>query len=141
MIKKILILLLTLIPFAGLGPVAADIAASTVNAETTADIYITYFPLVFKEEPIDYDRPLEYGLNFISSAEAPSNNDRYNKAISAGATWNRWPLYWQKVEKSDGVFNWSYADSVVAADLAKGFQTEIILMGTPSFYATGGRAD
>ena len=51
---------------------------------------------------------------------------------------NRWPLYWYNVETSDGVFNWSYADGIVAGDKAQGLQTEIILMGTPAFYATGG---
>ncbi len=78
----------------------------------------------------------EYGLDFISSADAPADEARYQRGISTGASWNRWPLYWYHVETSPGDFYWSYGDAVVSADLAHGFQTELILMGTPGFYST-----
>lgn len=141
MIKKSLFLVLPLFLAASLGQVMAPISAEQNTAESESDTYLTYFPLIFKEENKVTSQSLDYGLNFISSAEAPSNNDRYNKAISAGATWNRWPLYWYYVETSPGNFNWSYADAVVAADKAKGLKTEIILMGTPGFYSTRSSTD
>jgi hypothetical protein len=87
------------------------------------------------------ERSPEYGLVFISAAGAPANEARYQRGLSTGAGWNRWPLYWYDVETDYGVFDWSAADAVVADDLAHGLQTEMILIGTPGFYSTGGRED
>ncbi len=99
-------------------------------------------PVVFRQTAQPVSGKYEYGLDFVSSADAPADEDRYQKANATGAGWNRWPLYWYNIEpNADGVFNWSYADQVVAQDQNHGLQTELILMGTPSGYATGGSAD
>jgi hypothetical protein len=79
-----------------------------------------------------------FGLCFVSSAEYPADEARYQRGVSTGATWTRWPLYWRNIEKSPGTFDYSAHDPVVAADVAYGFQTDAILLGTPNFYATGG---
>jgi len=79
-----------------------------------------------------------FGLCFVSSAEYPADEARYQRGISTGATWTRWPLYWRNIEKSAGTFDYSAHDPVVAADVAHGFRTDAILLGTPNFYATGG---
>lgn len=99
-------------------------------------------PLVFRQIARPSTGKDEYGLDFISSADAPADEARYQRASASGAGWNRWPLYWYNVEpNADGVFNWSYGDQVVAQDLDHGLRTELILMGTPAGYATGGSAD
>lgn len=81
-----------------------------------------------------------FGLCFISSAESPADAGRYARAIAAGATWNRWPIYWGNVEKTTGVLDWSAVDRVVASDQANGFMTNAILLGTPAQYATAGQS-
>ena len=79
-----------------------------------------------------------FGLCFVSSAEYPADEVRYQRGMSSGAAWTRWPLYWRAIEKSAGAFDYSAHDSVVAADVTYGFRTDAILLGTPDFYATGG---
>jgi len=71
-------------------------------------------------------------------AEYPADEARYQRGVSTGATWTRWPLYWRDIEKSAGTFDYSAHDPVVAADVTYGFRTDAILLGTPDFYATGG---
>ena len=97
-----------------------------------------YMPVVARSIPQPPVSTAEYGVDFISAPDSPADNQRYANGVATGADWNRWPLYWYNVETSAGVFNWSYADSVVTSDRARGLRTEIILMGTPYFYATGG---
>jgi len=77
-----------------------------------------------------------FGLCFVTSAEERSDDARYSRAISTGASWDRFPLYWQNIEKSPGQFDWSNADAAIAGDVAKGFRTLAILMGTPNQFAT-----
>ena len=81
-----------------------------------------------------------YGVNFISWARSrPVSETRYQNALATGAGWNRWPFYWYDIEQSSqtpGDFHWAYQDTAVIADIAHGFQTNIILLGTPPFYTT-----
>ncbi|PJF25313.1 MAG: hypothetical protein CUN53_13420, partial [Phototrophicales bacterium] len=42
------------------------------------------------------------GITFISSLDHPANELRYQRALLLGAGWNRWPLYWDRVERSPG---------------------------------------
>lgn len=65
--------------------------------------------------------------------------DRYRKAADSGATWNRWSLYWDMVERSGGTYLWGEADAIVERDRASGLSTLAILQGTPGFHA--GAAD
>ncbi len=127
--KKSLILLIALVTITGL-----------LKGEALGD-FTVMLPLILNSAGGGVDGKFEYGVDFISAADSPADSARYQKAISTGAGWNRWPLYWYNVETSSGVFDWSYGDPVVQADLANGFQTELILMGTPGFYASGGSAD
>ncbi len=79
----------------------------------------------------------DYGVVFMSSAEETMDEQRYQNAISTGATWNRWPMYWSTIEPAPGVYNWSSQDATVLSDLAHGLQINAILLGTPGFYTTG----
>ena len=78
------------------------------------------------------------GMCFVSSAEDRADDGRYSRALSGGAQWNRYPLYWQSIETSSGQYNYSSQDTAVTDDLAHGMRTLAILLGTPGVYATGG---
>ncbi len=93
---------------------------------------IVYFPLFFHPS-IEVPGPL-YGVNFISSAEDPADELQYANGSSTGASFNRWPIYWFNVEKNQGNYDWQAQDRVILDDMAHGFQTNAILLGTPSFY-------
>jgi len=79
-----------------------------------------------------------FGLCFVSSAEDPADQARYERARSSGATWTRYPFYWQNIEKIAGQFDYSRHDQVVSADVQNGLRPLAILMGTAGSYATSG---
>lgn len=84
-----------------------------------------------------------YGVNFISWAKGltPVSQTRYDNGKATGATWNRWPMYWNDIEQSDNNFSWAYQDVAVENDLAQGFQLNAILLGTPPFYTTSSKPE
>jgi len=94
-----------------------------------------YFPIILL--PPTKDLGPIYGVNFISSAEDPADDQQYANGRATGASFNRWPIYWFGVELEQGLYDWQAQDRVVLGDLAHGFQTDAILLGTPSFYQTG----
>ncbi len=81
-----------------------------------------------------------YGLNFISNAEDMGagriDEQQYQNGLATGAKWNRWPLYWQRIEQSQNQFNWNDQDATIKADIEHGLKTNAILLGTPGFYQT-----
>jgi hypothetical protein len=80
-----------------------------------------------------------FGICFVSSAEMTQQHGfRYQRALDAGASWTRWPMYWNSIETSPGNFNFADQDDTVIADVEYGLSTNAILMGTPSIYTTGG---
>ncbi|MEW5986148.1 MAG: hypothetical protein AB1791_05910 [Chloroflexota bacterium] len=123
------LLLFTL--FLGLNPHVARSQPSTFNL---------YFPIAQRAPQPAATGPA-WGLNFISSAEDPADEQQYLNGLSTGAAWNRWPLYWYNVEQSPGVFNWANADAALEGDVAHGLLTDLIFLGTPSFYTTAGMPD
>jgi hypothetical protein len=84
-----------------------------------------------------YIRSDRLGITFISSADHPASDARYQNALLLGAGWNRYPFYWERIETSPGNFDYGAYDPVVAADLAYGLQTNAILIGIPGFYRQG----
>jgi hypothetical protein len=93
-----------------------------------------YFP-IFPARPTSAIN-VDYGIVFISSAEAPADAQQYQNALSLNPEWNRYPLYWFFVETAPGVYDWSSQDVVVQGDIDNGLRTNAILLGTPSFYTT-----
>jgi len=92
-------------------------------------------------------RKPEYGVVFISSAEdrAPGSGrtsvsiaQQYQDGLTTGASWNRWPLYWNSIEYWPNQFNWSAQDETVRDDIAHGIKINAILLGTPYFYQADG---
>jgi hypothetical protein len=78
------------------------------------------------------------GITFISSPDHANNAARYQQALTLGAGWNRWPLYWDRIERGPGVFDWTAYDRLVSDDLRYGLRTNVILLGRPGFHDRGG---
>lgn len=98
-----------------------------------------YMPLVSKlpsEKSYGEVISVTYGINFINSVDHPADMEQIANGIVSGADWNRWPLYWPRIETSEGVFDWSQHDEVVQFDMQNGFQVNAILLGTPGFYVS-----
>ncbi|HLF28492.1 MAG TPA: hypothetical protein VJG32_19330 [Anaerolineae bacterium] len=87
----------------------------------------------------------KFGLDFISSAESPAANIRYQHASTLKATINRWPFYWYNIERDPigqpGQFTWSTHDANVIADINRGLTVNAILMGTPVQFSGASAAD
>ncbi len=79
-------------------------------------------------EPI---RAARLGVTFISTAQDPVSETRYQAGLDTGAGWNRWPLYWSVVEPEPDQWNWSAYDRLVAADVRHGLRINAILLGRP----------
>lgn len=77
------------------------------------------------------------GVTFISSAQTPPDDSRYQNALSLGAGWNRWPLYWNAVQPAPGQWNFSAYDRLVADDVRFGLNINAILLDKPIFYSDG----
>ena len=109
-------------------------AAPHVSAQASLQLF---FPFVRTPAPqFPAAAGPHYGVNFISSAEAPADSRQYQNGVSTGADWNRWPLYWFNVERTPDSFDWSTQDRVVQDDIDHGLKTNAILLGTPGFYLT-----
>ncbi|MBN8617819.1 MAG: fibronectin type III domain-containing protein [Anaerolineae bacterium] len=85
-----------------------------------------------------YIRAQRLGITFISSLDHPANDLRYQRALLLGAGWNRWPLYWDRVETMPNTFNWAGYDRLVSEDIQHGLSVNVILLGRPGFHADGG---
>lgn len=105
-----------------IGSGSASLDSETVHAQTDTDSVLLVSRL---------------GLTFISSAQQPADEARYQLALRTGAGWNRWPLYWHEVERAPGSFVWDAYDAVIRADLEHGFQIDAILLGRPNFRTDG----
>jgi hypothetical protein len=88
--------------------------------------------------PNDYIRSPRLGITMISLEELHTE-DRYERALELGAGWNRWPLYWDRVEIAPGEFDWDGYDRLVSDDEAHGLNINAILLGTPGFFLDGVR--
>ncbi|MEZ4667612.1 MAG: hypothetical protein R3E39_06805 [Anaerolineae bacterium] len=85
-----------------------------------------------------YIRASRLGITFISSLDHPANDVRYQRALLLGPAWNRWPLYWDRIETTPSFFSWSGYDRLVVQDIQHGLQINAILLGRPSFYDQSG---
>jgi hypothetical protein len=85
----------------------------------------------------DYIRSERLGIAHVSSVDVPRSEERYARALELGAGWNRWPLYWDRVEARSGRFDWSAYDALVEEDLSYGLQLNVILLGIPAHRRAG----
>ena len=84
-----------------------------------------------------YIRSDRLGITFISSIDSYNIPDRYRNALILGAGWNRWPLYWDRVELASNNWDWSAYDNLVEADLRNRLNVNAILLGRPDFRRDG----
>ena len=83
-----------------------------------------------------YIRSDRLGITFISYID-DTNPERYRNALILGAGWNRWPLYWDRVENQPHHYDWSAYDKLIAEDIRQGLKTNVILLGRPEFWQDG----
>lgn len=89
------------------------------------------FPTQSQDDYIYADR---LGIAHISSATKITAPERYAQALGLGAGWNRWPLYWDRIETAPRNFNWAAYDRQVQADLQHGLNINAILLGIPAHH-------
>lgn len=81
-----------------------------------------------------------FGLCFISAPDHLADEARYQGARTAGAVWDRWPLYWHWVEEGGYVGHHSGGahdyDTLVSQEIAHHLTPLVILMGTPDHQAS-----
>src|ERR1041384_632977 len=85
-----------------------------------------------------YIKAPRLGITFISSLDHPANDLRYQRALLLGAAWNRWPMYWDRIELAPNIFDWTGYDRLVSQDIQHGLSINAILLGRPAFHAQGG---
>lgn len=114
-------------------------------------VWLWLVPLAMAQQPVptsppgsltasdDYLRNPRLGIAHISAAEGGTPDERYRTALSLGASWNRWPIYWDRVETAPGEYDWSRFDRQVVDDIGYGLSINAILLGRPAFYADGDR--
>lgn len=84
-----------------------------------------------------YIRSDRLGITFISSVDSQNTTERYKNALLLGAGWNRWPLYWNRIEIVPDQWDWSGYDRLVSNDIRNGISINAILLGRPEFRADG----
>jgi hypothetical protein len=114
---------------------AAEARAPRPGAPQTSTIVFT--PFVAGNRAVRQIAGAAFGADFITSAQAPANADRYAHAAQVRSAYDRIPLYWWAIETAPGTFDWAAHDSVIAADIAHGYQLDAILLMPPSFYIVG----
>ena len=82
----------------------------------------------------------DFGLAFVNSAESHSGTQRIQRGVDTGVTTDRFPIYWEQVEKSIGTYTWTSQDTAIRANESLGMDTLAILLGTPRQYRFGSRA-
>lgn len=86
-----------------------------------------------------YLRNQRLGIAHISAAEGGTSDLRYQQALTLGAYWNRYPIYWDRIETTPGAFDWQRYDIQISDDLSHRLGINAILLGRPSFRAHGDR--
>ena len=76
-------------------------------------------------------------LNYPADVRDQRLDERYQRAVAAGAGWTRYEIRWDRIESQDG-FDYRLADEIVRRDVAYGLQVNAILNATPDAYATAG---
>jgi hypothetical protein len=56
--------------------------------------------------------------------------NRYDRAVASSATWHRWSMYWDLIDRG-GKFSWAVTDGIVARDVSREMRTLAVLQGMP----------
>lgn len=122
----------------------ADTPSSDVSQVSADEAYTMYLPILVNSYAAVPPAPkltTQFGVNFISSAEARADEIRYQRAADLGATINRWPLYWNRIEQNPiaqpGVFSWAWQDENTINDIEHELTIDAIFLGIPTGLTTG----
>ncbi len=77
------------------------------------------------------------GITFISSIDIPHEPQRYERALALGASWNRFPMYWDRIETRADRFDWDAYDELIVTDTHYGLQDVVVLWGIPDQWRDG----
>lgn|GEM_PF-6657240 len=84
----------------------------------------------------------QFGLDFVSPPGQVASSTRFGQASATGVTWDRFPIYWNNLQTSQGApIDFSSTDAQVQADLAHGLQIQAILVGAPDWATTANGPD
>ncbi|HEX2618530.1 MAG TPA: hypothetical protein VHL11_00250, partial [Phototrophicaceae bacterium] len=114
-------------------------SSSPANSSPAATSIPTQESLQSFSSPQPYLRNQRLGIAHISAAEGGTSDQRYQEALTLGAYWNRYPIYWNVAETAPGTFDWHRYDIQVADDLSHQFGVNAILLGRPDFRLDGDR--
>lgn len=116
------------------GLVTVLLAAPPLSAQAPAVPTTAPFGLIAADE---YIRAERLGITFVGFVDNNMGPERYRNALILGSGWTRWPLYWDRVERQPGNYDWSAYDKLVATDIGHGLRTNAILLGRPAFWQAG----
>jgi hypothetical protein len=149
------LLLMTLMSACGPQPSPTPTPTSSTTPSVTPSVSPSPPPSVLTPPAIETYSDNEFGINWVNSpyTNSPhpiSSQDRTDKAQEAGATWDRWPIYWywvnQPMRWGEGMANFRWAgdfnlpeDLTFDIDQAAGadgnqLKTLAILDGIPRYY-------
>jgi hypothetical protein len=86
------------------------------------------------QQPLPQINATELGLAFINSAEDLRSDARIRRGVATGARMDRFPLYWNYIEKERGLFDWTNQDAALRANERNGLSTLAVLLGTSQYY-------
>jgi hypothetical protein len=76
-----------------------------------------------------------FGLNWSANRDHAFKREDARKLDKSGVKTVRWSMFWARIERSAGQFDWSLQDRVVGDLASKGIRVLPILSGTPSWLA------
>ena len=76
-----------------------------------------------------------FGLNWSAHRDRDWSGKDARKLRKSGAKTVRWSMFWARIERSPGQFDWSRQDAVVGDLASKGIKVLPALAGTPSWLA------
>lgn len=81
-----------------------------------------------------YIRSDRLGIAHITITGLETPEWRYQQALALGAGWDRFPIYWNLVEKEPQSWSWEQFDMQIGGALIHGLNINAILLGVPQFY-------
>jgi len=92
-----------------------------------------------QQNRVGYIRSDRLGITHITITGLPTPESRYQQALSLGAGWDRFPIYWDLVQKEPPAWTWEQFDMQVGGALTHGLKINAILIGVPAIYRDGER--
>jgi len=74
------------------------------------------------------------GITHVTITGLDTPESRYQQALSLGAGWDRFPIYWNLIQKEPTTWSWEQFDMQVGGALEHGFKINAVLIGVPEFY-------